>query len=381
MPAALRQEFNDALGTEDLDKERYLSPAFYRLEVERMWNRVWQVACRVEEISRVGDHIIYEVGDYSLIVVRSSATEIKAFHNACLHRGRILRETGGHVSSFSCKFHGFTWRLDGKLSFVPGRWDFPQIKDEEFCLPEAKVGVWGGFVFVNLDPNAKPLEDYLSDIPAHFQTWDFEHRYKAMHIGKIIPRVNWKVAIEAFLEALHIPTTHPQVMTSTSDLNSQYDLRQDRPHYSRLLFLSGVPSPLLGKRVSEQEILDSLKLQLGRLHEDLPLPPVPKDAPVPPPAPMHLLGPDETFADAKELGDLGPFFNQDLGNMEWVQKGLRATRKPGGTLAHYQESQIRHFHRTLDTYVYGENGRRYDKGGNTNRSEMYKTACDTGLVI
>jgi hypothetical protein len=70
--------------------------------------------------------------------------------NACLHRGRILRETGGHVSQFTCKFHGFTWRLDGTLSFVPGRWDFPQIKDEEFCLPEAKGGVWGSFVFVNL---------------------------------------------------------------------------------------------------------------------------------------------------------------------------------------------------------------------------------------
>lgn len=149
---ALRQEFNDSLGTEDLDKERYYSREFYRLEVERMWNRVWQMACRVEEIPRVGDHIIYEVGDYSLIVVRSRPTEIKAFHNACLHRGRILRETSGHVSQFTCKFHGFTWRLDGTLSFVPGRWDFPQIKDEAFCLPEAKVGLWGGFVFVNLDP-------------------------------------------------------------------------------------------------------------------------------------------------------------------------------------------------------------------------------------
>jgi phenylpropionate dioxygenase-like ring-hydroxylating dioxygenase large terminal subunit len=70
-------------------------------------------------------------------VVRSRPNEIMAFHNACLHRGRILRETGGHVASFTCKFHGFTWRLDGTLSFVPGRWDFPQIKDEEFCLPQA----------------------------------------------------------------------------------------------------------------------------------------------------------------------------------------------------------------------------------------------------
>ena len=270
---ALRQEFNDSLGTEDLDKERYYSREFYRLEVERMWNRVWQMACRVEEIPRVGDHIIYEVGDYSLIVVRSRPTEIKAFHNACLHRGRILRETGGHVSQFTCKFHGFTWRLDGTLSFVPGRWDFPQIKDEKFCLPEAKVGVWGGFVFVNLDPNATSLEDYLGDIPAHFAAWDYVNRYKAMHIGKIIPRVNWKVAIEAFLEALHIPATHPQIMPSCGDLNSQYDLRQDQPHQSRLLFPMGMPSPVLGKRVTEQETLDSMKILLGTSPEDAQLPP------------------------------------------------------------------------------------------------------------
>ena len=88
VPAALRQAFNDSLGTEDLDKERYYSREFYRLEVERMWNRVWQMVCRVEEIPRVGDHMIYEVGDYSLIVVRSRPNEIKAFHNACKHHLR-----------------------------------------------------------------------------------------------------------------------------------------------------------------------------------------------------------------------------------------------------------------------------------------------------
>jgi hypothetical protein len=72
---------------------------------------------------------------------------------------------------------------------------------------------------------------------------------------------------------------------------------------------------------------------------------------------LNLLGLDKTFADAAELGELGAFFNQDLGNVAWVQKGMRAARKPGLTLAHYQESQIRHFNRTLDMYIHGENGR------------------------
>lgn len=83
--------------------------------------------------------------DKALIVVRTGPAQIKAFHNACLHHGRILRETGGHVASFRCNFHGFTWHLDGRLSFVPCRWDFPQPDDEQFSLPEAKVATWGRF--------------------------------------------------------------------------------------------------------------------------------------------------------------------------------------------------------------------------------------------
>lgn len=430
--APLRENRNDPLGDEDLDRARYFSPDFYRLEADRMWTRTWQMACRLEQIPNVGDHVVYEVADKSLIVMRSTPSEIKAFFNVCLHRGRILRETGGHVSNLRCKFHGFTWRLDGKLSVIPARWDFPQIDEQRFCLPEAKVGIWGGFVFINMDPDAIPLEEYLGNIPAHFKAWDFENRYIAGHVGKVID-ANWKVALEAFLETWHVLATHPQVLPFVGDANSQYDVSKDQPHTSRLIIPMGVASPFVADSTSEQEILEGMKMQLGRSDElKLPagktarqysaelmrermslytngrdfsaasdsemldalvyfvfpnfivwggysnllyrfrpwgndpeqsimemilFPPLPKDAPIPPPAPMNLLGLDKTFADAVELGDLGAFFNEDLGNMAWVQKGMRAARKPGLTLAHYQESQIRHFNRTLDIYVYGENGR------------------------
>lgn len=102
VPPALLETRNDYLDDPPgpgISRERYISSEFYQLEAERMWNRTWQVACRVEEIPHVGDHIIYEVTDYSLIVVRSSPAEIRAFHNVCLHRGRILRETGGPIES------------------------------------------------------------------------------------------------------------------------------------------------------------------------------------------------------------------------------------------------------------------------------------------
>jgi phenylpropionate dioxygenase-like ring-hydroxylating dioxygenase large terminal subunit len=224
------------------------------------------VACRVEEIPNVGDHIIYEIVDNSLIVVRSSPTEIKAFHNVCLHRGRILRETGGHVANFRCKFHGFTWRLDGKLSFVPCRWDFPHLRDEKFSLPEAKVGVWGGFVFVNMDPDAIPLEEYLSDIPVHFRPWNYENCYVAAHVGVVI-KANWKVVAEAFMEAMHTLATHPQILASTGDGNAQYDARKDRPHYQRAIVAGGLPSPYVASRVTDQQILDALSTQVEGINE------------------------------------------------------------------------------------------------------------------
>ena len=431
--AALRENRNDYLGDEDLDRERYFSPDFYRLECERMWSRSWQMACRVEQIPNVGDHVVYEVADKSLIVMRSAPKEIKAFFNVCLHRGRILRETGGHVSNLRCKFHGFTWRLDGKLAAIPAQWDFPHINEQEFCLPEAKVGIWAGFVFINMDPDAMQLEQYLEEVPAHFKEWNFEDRFIAGHVGKVID-ANWKVALEAFLETWHVLATHPQVLSFVGDANSQYDVRTDRPHTSRLIIPMGVASPFVAEATSEQEVLDGMRMQLGRkdklelpsgktgrqysaelmrdrmslqtngrdfsaasdsemldalvyfvfpnlilwggysnllyrfrpwgsnpeqsMMEMILLPPTPKDAPTPRPAAMNLLGLDKTFADAPELGDLGPFFNQDLGNMAWVQKGMRAARKKGLTLARYEESQIRHFNRTLDIYIYGECGRK-----------------------
>jgi phenylpropionate dioxygenase-like ring-hydroxylating dioxygenase large terminal subunit len=439
VPSALRSERNDYLDDREaapVDKERYFSPEFQRLEAERMWSRTWQMVCRVEEIPKVGDHIVYEILDKSLIVMRSGRTEIKAFHNVCLHRGRILRETGGQVPNIRCKFHGFTWKLDGKLATVPCRWDFPNLKDEEFSLPEAEVGVWGGFVFINMDPDAISLEEYLADIPEHFRDWDFENRYIAAHVG-IVAKANWKVALEASLEAMHVVATHPQVLPFMGDVNGQYDARKDHPHYSRLISPMGVPSPFVAGTVSEQEIFDSLMpsdglkvppgmsarqfaaemmrrrmtqatngkdfsnisdaemldliiysifpnfyLQGGYflnttlfyryrpwagdpqqcLWEVYVLLPIPSNAATPAPAPLHLMEPDQTLADAEELGPfMGAFLDQDLGNMAWVQKGLKASQRPLPNLARYQESQIRHFHRTLDIYLQGSsipNGKR-----------------------
>jgi phenylpropionate dioxygenase-like ring-hydroxylating dioxygenase large terminal subunit len=242
VPDALRLESAVDLGVDAIPIERYLSRSFHELEVEKVWRKVWQMACREEDIPNVGDHVVYEIVNDSFIVVRTSPTEIKAFVNACLHRGRRLRSEGGCVPNFRCPFHGFTWNIDGTFMENPSGWDFPQIKPERFSLPQVRVGTWGGFVFINMDRNAPSLEEYLEDLPKHFTHRPLEHRYTSIHIQKVV-RANWKIAAEAFLESFHLVATHPQLLGSTADESTEYDVWPGQRHISRAITVAGYASP------------------------------------------------------------------------------------------------------------------------------------------
>jgi phenylpropionate dioxygenase-like ring-hydroxylating dioxygenase large terminal subunit len=260
LPEALTSESYRFMGDEDIPYSRYTSPDFFAREMARMWPRVWQWACRLEHIPEVGDHLVYDIGPHSILIVRSAPDRIQAFHNACLHRGTQLRPSGsiGSAPRFRCPFHGWSWRLDGTLEDIPCRWDFPHMTDERARLPDVKVGIWGGFVFINLDPDAEPLESYLGVLPDHFRDgWDLSRRTIALHIQKELP-TNWKAAQEAFLEAYHIIETHPQALVTAGDANAQYDVFGD--HVSRFVHTIGSPSPHLAERPSEQQIFEKMRL-------------------------------------------------------------------------------------------------------------------------
>lgn len=255
VPPVLRLESPIESGVTRVPVERYTSLAFHDLEVERLWKRVWQMACREEEIPEVGDYTVYEIAELSFLIVRTQPHEFKAFYNACLHRGRQLREFDGkRASEFRCPFHGWAWEIDGTLKEVVCAWDFPGLKPEEYHLPEVKVGTWGGFVFINPDPEAGPLADFLGTLPEHFARWPLEHKYKQAHVARIL-RCNWKVAQEAFMEAYHVVATHPQLLQSLGDSNSQYDVFGN---FSRAITPGGTPSPHLRQAPDQQQVMDSL---------------------------------------------------------------------------------------------------------------------------
>ena len=261
VPEALITESYKFLGDEDIAYDRYTSQAFFDLEMEKMWSKVWQWACREEHLLHVGDYVTYDIGNNSVIVVRKGAgpDDIKAYVNSCPHRATQFRpsDSRGVAPVLRCPFHGWSWNLDGQVKEIPCRWDFPHVTDEAFRLPEVKVERWGGFIFINLDPNAGPLKDQLDVLPEHFKDgWDLSNRYTVLHIQKEL-ETNWKAAQEAFLEAYHVYATHTQGLPTAGDANAQYDIFGD--YVTRFVHTIGHPSPHFTRPQTQQEILDKLR--------------------------------------------------------------------------------------------------------------------------
>ena len=197
--------------------EAYVSPEYARAEHERLWRKVWLQAGRVEDIPNPGDYITYDIGDNSVIVLRGEDGAIRAFHNVCTHRGRRLvdtpagqRNARGNRKSFVCGFHAWTFDLAGKCTYLEHQVDWQgRLTEDRTSLGPVQVDTWGGWVWINLDPAAGPLRDYLEPAATMldpFQLQNMRPRWRKW----VVFECNWKVAMEAFCETYHVPGTHPE---------------------------------------------------------------------------------------------------------------------------------------------------------------------------
>lgn len=202
-------------------RERYYDRDFYQLEKERLWPRVWQMACRLEEIPRAGDFVEYEICDQSIILVRQQDMSIKAFYNACRHRATALCRGSGRLpgGQITCPFHGWRWNLDGTNSFVYGPEGFaPECLDaEDLRLTECKLETWGGCAWINMDPHARPLRDALSPVADSLDAFGVED-LRVYWWKEVILPANWKLAQEAFYEGYHLQATHPQLTLGAGEM-------------------------------------------------------------------------------------------------------------------------------------------------------------------
>ena len=207
----------DLTGPVTVPPESYISEDYARAEREKLWRKTWLQAGRIEEIPEIGNFITYDILGDSVIVVRTGADEIKAYHNVCTHRGRRLIDTPagkrnavGKKASFICGYHAWTYNLEGRCTYIQHKDDWQgALSDDRTSLGKVHVDTWGGWLWINLDPDCAPLRDYLGVVPEMldpYQTQNMRFRWRKW----IVFECNWKVAMEAFAEAYHISSTHPE---------------------------------------------------------------------------------------------------------------------------------------------------------------------------
>ncbi|WP_296678894.1 aromatic ring-hydroxylating dioxygenase subunit alpha [Novosphingobium sp.] len=254
VPDYLFDESMPDMPTDPIAIEPYISEDYARMEREKMWPNVWLFAAREDEMPDPGDTVVFEINEKSFLLVRQRDGAVRAFYNVCLHRGRKLRTKSGATSQLRCNFHGFTWNNDGSLKEIPCAWDFKHLEGKDLSLPEVRVNLWQGFVMITENNSIPDFKEWVGPVLDQYDNYDFTNRYTGMWIAKKVT-ANWKATAEAFMEAWHSVTTHPQLLPFLGDANSRYDIYGD--FFNRAITPSGVLSPhVTGK--DQQYILDKM---------------------------------------------------------------------------------------------------------------------------
>ncbi len=222
-------------GARSLPGRYYTDDAVFALEQERIFARHWLCVGRIDQLvggrddggsERSGRYALHQVGDESLIVTRDPRGAVRAFYNVCRHRGaRLCSESGTAPGGFRCIYHGWTYGHDGRLAGAPNMAEVAGFERADYPLVEAASAIWGGYVFVNLDPAAVPLAEAFAPILDKFADWQLDRLAVQERVVYDVA-ANWKLIFENYAECYHCPGLHPALNRLTPYRDSENDLEQ-----------------------------------------------------------------------------------------------------------------------------------------------------------
>jgi nitrite reductase/ring-hydroxylating ferredoxin subunit len=208
---------DDLLAPVTVPVDAYVSKDYSVAEQDRLWRRTWLQAGRLEDIPEVGNFITYDIRGDGIIIVRTSETELRAYHNVCPHRGRRLvdvpagqHNARGKAANFICGYHAWTFNLQGRCTYIQHQDDWQgALTEERTSLGKVQVDSWGGWIWINFDSTAAPLAEFLDPVPAMLDPYGLQNMRPRWRKW-IVFDCNWKVAMEAFAETYHVFSTHPE---------------------------------------------------------------------------------------------------------------------------------------------------------------------------
>ena len=206
---AVQRTMNPIDEARHLPGDIYTSPVVLALEKERIFMTDWLCMARVDEVENPGDYMTLRMLGEPVLIVRDQDSEIHAFANVCRHRGVEVATGEGNAKEFSCPYHGWLYDLKGQLQGVPFMKNVKDFDIKNCRLKTLRTAIWGGFVFVNFDPDAEPFEDYVKDFDNAFGMLKMEECRLAHKLVADLD-CNWKLVVENFMDYYHVQTIHTE---------------------------------------------------------------------------------------------------------------------------------------------------------------------------
>jgi choline monooxygenase len=186
----------------------YTDPATFAEETDKIFARSWQVVGHADQLAKPGDFFTTELLGEPLLLVRGAQGELRGFYNVCRHRAGPPAEGCGSRKLFRCGYHGWTYGLDGALISAPEVEGVQDFKPEQFALVPVRTEQWSSLIFVNLDPDSRPLLAGLGELPRQAGHFGFE-KMKLFERRTYDMKCNWKTYVDNYLEGYHLPSVHP----------------------------------------------------------------------------------------------------------------------------------------------------------------------------
>ena len=218
--------------------EYYTSPEYYKREQDMIFRRAWLMIGRVEEVANPGDYIVREMPtvEANVVIARGKDNKIRAFHNACSHRGvALVCQERGNALTFRCPYHAWTYRIDGSLSAIPSEKDFPHVDKDQNGLAPIHLDVWNGFIFLNFAETPEvTLREFLAGLDTTLDGAPFEQFPFHLKVTDEID-CNWKNLVNAFNEGYHVAILHQKTLRAAvvpkENPHLHYlDIKQFGPH-------------------------------------------------------------------------------------------------------------------------------------------------------
>ena len=250
------------LGRGPIPVHPYIDPDYFELERKYVFKKTWLHVGRIEEIPEPGDFIVRDIAvcDASVIVARDKSGKVGAFHNVCSHRlNKVTTQACGKTRKFFCKFHGWAYDTDGKLTGVPDEGQFDDLDKTKLGLTPVSVDTWNGFIFINMEQAPSiSLQDYLRPMFAGLDGYPF-HQFTASYSWRTVVNCNWKVAIDAFQELYHVASVHGLSIADALQKDAKGNLHPLDGlcgEFHRRLSVAGNPQSVYGNpnAVSNQDV-------------------------------------------------------------------------------------------------------------------------------